>query len=141
MARPQTGIGHVDALVGREQDKRRLKIVLSVLNGVCSIEEACEQLGIGPARFHMLRKQALEGALAALAPKPAGRPRKDPPVEPSVESWDRERRDLLRRLQAAEVREEIALTMPHLLHGRPGKKTSAQRKARGPDARHRRGET
>ncbi len=74
------------------------------------------------ARFHVLREQALCGAAERLTPGKAGRPRKT--RTPSASELDRLREEnatLREALWAAEAREEIALTLPHLLRGR-GKK-------------------
>ena len=79
------------------------------------------------ARFHELRSQALEGALAALAPKKPGRP-KTPAVPPEIVRLTAENEELKENLWASQLREELALTVPHVLK-RPGdgKKTGRRR--------------
>lgn len=42
--------------------------------GQLSVNEACEDLGIGPTQWANLRVQMLEGCIAALGPRPVGRP-------------------------------------------------------------------
>jgi transposase-like protein len=135
MARPPDGLKHVDRLVGPAATKHRLRVILETLTGERSVSEACEELGVGEARFHTLRRQALEGALGGLKPARAGRPRKPPPAAPTrVERLEQELDDVRMRLWAAEIREEIALVMPHLL--RPGKKKKTGDKP--PSPQHRR---
>lgn len=117
----------MDRLEGPEESKRRLRVILQTLSGECSVAQACEVLEVSEARFHELRRLALQGAVAGLMPGRAGRPRTTPPPEgPSrLEELTEENRDLRMQLWAAEIREEIALTMPHLL--RPRKKNGAKK--------------
>jgi len=117
MARPTDGLKHVDRLQGPAEQKHRLRVVLEVLQGQRTVEQACEELRVKPARFHELRNQVLEGALAGLAPGKAGRPKR--PSEPSaVRRLTEENEELKEQLWAAQIREEIALTMPHVLKRR-----------------------
>jgi len=116
-------------LEGPEELKRRLRVILQTLTGERTVLEACRELGVGQARFHELRQQVLQGALDGIAPGRPGRPRK---VETEEGGRVRELEDELDEmkvdLQAARVRTEIALTMPHLLRER--KKKGAKAKAR-----------
>jgi transposase-like protein len=107
----------VDRLDGDETLKRRLRVVLETLSGERSVEQACADLGVSPSRFHELRREALQGALAGLLPGASGRPhRQDPAVDPErLKALERETQELRRELQAALVRTEIALAMPHVL--------------------------
>lgn len=132
MARQPDGVKHVDRLPGPAESKRRLREILKTLMGETSVAEACEALGISEARFHALRRQALEGALSGLSPRPSGRPgRHDAPEPEEVEELRRENEELKMELYATEIREEIALTMPHLLEERSlREKKIARRKRR-----------
>lgn len=114
MSRPTKGVEHVDSLDGDAASKERLSTVLETIAGIRSVESACARLAISPARFHDLRRLALEGALAALTPKPAGRPRA-PGESPEVARLKAENSNLKCDLEAARIREEIALVMPHVL--------------------------
>lgn len=114
MSRPGLGLGHVESLEGTEQARRRLRCVLATLSGDLTVEQACLDLGISPARFAEVRKEALAGAVAALEPRAAGRPAGPAPAAELVEAQERIRR-LERELEASRIREEIALTMPHLV--------------------------
>lgn len=53
-------------LPGGQQAKQRAAIVLAVLSGDCPIDEASRRLGISPARYYHLERQALEGLIQAL---------------------------------------------------------------------------
>lgn len=134
--RPPVGLGHVDRLPGPESSKQRLRVILASLTGVMTVEEACRELGVGEARFHVLRREALEGALSAMAPKRTGRP---PAAEPSAEArqlteLQQEIEHLKLDLYAARVREKLALTMPHVLHD-PGGSEPSEKKSRRPRKR------
>ena len=130
LGRPPAGLGHIDRIEGPEDLKGRLRVVLATLTSTMSVEEACEELGVGSSRLHEMRRQALEGALAGLTPGRAGRP----PAGTGVKT-DRERaleqrvRDLEEDLHGALVRSEIALAMPHLFE-RAAKKNSRAKRPR-----------
>lgn len=134
--RPPVGLGHVDRLHGPESSKQRLRVILASLTGVMTVEEACRELDVGEARFHVLRHEALEGALSAIAPKRTGRP---PTPEPSAEErqvteLQAEVEHLKLNLYASRVREKLALTMPHVLHN-PGGTEPSKKKSRRPRKR------
>lgn len=114
MSRPGLGVKHVEALEGSEVARQRLRRVLETLTGELTVEQACAELALSPARFAEIRKEALASALAALEPKPLGRP-PAPEPDPKLTSVEEENRRLRRELEASRIREEIALTMPHLL--------------------------
>jgi hypothetical protein len=128
--RPSEGFGHVERLEGSTELKHRLRVILETLAGQRSVAEACELLDVSEARFHELRRDVLASALDGLAPGAPGRPRhEDPVTPPQVEELQREVEQLKIELQAARVRTEIALTMPHLLQrqlNQAGKKKSTK---------------
>jgi transposase-like protein len=115
--RPPDGPKHANHLDGDDESKRRLRVVLETLSGERSVESACEELGVSASRFHELRREALQAALDGLAPGASGRPkRKDLEVDPKrLEALERENDELKFELQAALVRTELALAMPHVL--------------------------
>jgi transposase-like protein len=96
--------------------KIRLRIVLDTIAGKRTVSQACAELGVGEAAFHKLRARALDGALSALEPAPTGRPPKQQsPAQAQVGELKRQLQELRTELRATQIREEIALTMPHLL--------------------------
>ena len=114
--RKPSGSKLVDSMEGSESAKRRLKVILETLSGSMSIEEACEELGIGPAAFHKLRSRTMQEALDSLAPRPMGRPAKEKtPEQARIEELEGEIADLEMELEGSRLRERIALVMPHLL--------------------------
>ncbi len=138
--RPQ-GTAGVDHLPGSAQAKERLKVVLENLAGTCRTLEACARLGVSEPRFQQLRQRALMASLKRLEPRAAGRPA-------ATASPEAERIRLLEEqlaakemeLRAALAREEIALTLPRVVHAaaEPEKKTRGRpRKARPPGPRKR----
>jgi len=131
--RPPLGPGLVEGLGGSEHARERLRIILETITGGRTVAQACEALGISEAAFHKLRLKALEAALAGLEPKPAGRPAKEvTPEQARVEELERELKMMELQLFASQVREEIALAMPHLYKDRkaPEKKGMAQKRRR-----------
>ena len=115
----------VDGLEGPDEAKRRLKVILETVAGSRPIAEACAELGVCEAAFHNLRKQALAGAVASLAPRPPGRPRQDSdPEQQRIRELEEQVFRLKMDLQAARIREELAIAMPHLLKPRPGTETA-----------------
>jgi transposase len=114
--RPTQGPALADKVEGSDQAKVRLKVILQTIAGNLSVADACKQLGLSEARFHELRQQWLQASCAALEPKPLGRP-KETTIEEEVEllRLHRENQDLKKHLQAAQIREEIGVAMPHML--------------------------
>ena len=110
MPRPNKGLGHVDGLRGDPEDKFRLKIVLATLTGEMLVDEAYEELGVGPTQFAHLRKQALQSALDGLVPRPQGRPRRAAAkTEEEVEAMERHIVELERELTLLRSRLELAI--------------------------------
>ena len=131
--RHPSGPEYVHKLEGSDEAKQRLQAVLETLGGTTRVAEACARLGLGEVRFHQLREEALQGALANLETKPAGRPSQEPtPTTAQVRSLEEKIRVLQVELGAAQTRAEIALTMPHLVQptGALGKKTRREAKRR-----------
>jgi hypothetical protein len=133
MARRPGGPEQVRKLEGSEEARRRLELVLETIAGRRTVEEACAALGVSAARFDALRREALGAALERLEPRSPGRPPK-PAGEPSeLDRLQAEIADLRWDLEAARVRELIAIGMPHLLKPRGVKKTA--RSGRRPGTR------
>jgi hypothetical protein len=134
--RPALGARHVERLDGEDESKQRLQVILRALAGELTVEQACDELGISAAQFHRLREQALAGALAALAPKPPGRPGRPPPEPSRIQELEAEVLELKIDLRASQLREEIAVLMPHLLKPEPEPAPASKKK--GKPARRRR---
>jgi hypothetical protein len=110
-----SGPEYIDKLVGDSETKDRLKAILDTLYGQARLLEVCDQLDIRETRFHQLREIALQGALSALTPRPAGRPsRASAPPGDEIHVLRQRVAELERALLEAQVREEIALVLPHL---------------------------
>lgn len=124
MTRPPKGPGLVDSLDGDDETKERLRAVLETIAGEATVTEACAQLGISPARFHALRKEALASALQGLAPKTRGRPPKQGPTpdQERIAELEGEVERLQTELDMSRMREELAVAMP----GRFGAKKNAE---------------
>jgi hypothetical protein len=113
--RPPKRLGHVDSLEGDAQTKDRLKAILATLTGDLSVPEACERLEMSETRFHELRRLALEGMEAGIAPRPPGRPPKEPEEDEEVTYLKARLRWLEEEVQILRTRTEIALVNPELL--------------------------
>ena len=120
--RPAAGPRLVEHLDGQPLSKKRLQVILETLQGSRTVAEACQELGVGESQFHRLRERALEAALAELDPKPRGRRAAQPAVSSREEELAAEVLDLKMEVRALQLREEIALVMPHLLKARVEKK-------------------
>jgi len=118
--RPPKGTELIPSLDGSEQAKLRLSLILQTLAGQITVEDAAAQLGIGRSRFFALRDELLQQSLNSLEPKPTGRPPKDEPQSEKVVQLQQEIDTLKVDLRAAQIREELALLMPHVLKKKPG---------------------
>jgi hypothetical protein len=118
--------------------KERLQVILETLSGRLRVNEAAARLGVTPQRFHTLRQEAMQAALDALAPKPAGRPRRTPTAaQERLEALWQENARLRHELAASQLREEVALVLPG--HAQAGeKKSQASAAPRGRRGRRRR---
>jgi hypothetical protein len=128
--RPPQGPKLVESLDGSGEAKRRLQLMLETVSGNKTVAEACQELGISESRFHEVRNELLQQAVALLEPKPKGR---RPAPAPSAEAQQlahlrAEVQDLKIDLRASQIREEIALVMPHLLKSRQEMEEDAQKK-------------
>ena len=118
--RPPLGPELVERLEGPDVAKARLKVILETISGERTIPDACAKLGIGESAFHELRHRALGGAVEALVPGAPGRPPAKPsPESGRVEELQAELERLRVELQAARLREELAVAMPHLVRPLP----------------------
>lgn len=116
MARPPSGPELVEGADGSPDAKARLKVILETIAGTKSIAEACTALGMGEAAFHKLRTRVLQEAVEGLEPrKPGRKPQEQSPEEVKVRGLESELEKLKRELRAAQIREELAITMPHVL--------------------------
>lgn len=128
MARTTDGPKHARKVEASARAQKRLQAILETLSGDKTVAEVCTELGINEARFHVIRKQALQAAAERLEPQPTGRP---PKVEDARDVHIADLKAELQRkdveLRAAEVRVELALAMPDVLSSRAPKKTKPPR--------------
>ena len=117
LGRKPQGAGLVNALVGSEHAKARLKAFLDTLSGETSVEEACQQLGICQSRFFEQRTAWLHDAIGLLEPRAAGRPRKEEPAISAEEARALRQRvqELEARAAAVEVQADLIRTLPHVV--------------------------
>lgn len=107
---------HVDGLCGSQRAKLRLQTILKTMQGEMTVAQACQVLGVGESRFHALRNEWLQAALALLEPRPLGRPpRVVSPETEQISQLQAENERLRQEQNTAEVREELARVMPYVL--------------------------
>jgi hypothetical protein len=107
-----------ERLEGSPVAKQRLEVILKTIAGRLTIPQACQQLGIGESRFHVLRNQTLQATLEALEPRPLGRPAKPtPPRQAEVDALHAELRRLHTELELTQVQLRIACIHPDLIRG------------------------
>jgi len=127
--RPGLGTEHVERVEATDETKQRLKVILQTLSGELSVLEACEKLGVSEPHFHRLRERALTGAAEALEARPAGRPAEvDDAADARVAELEDRLGEMTLELRASQVREQIAVLMPHLLQPVGGGKKKRRRK-------------
>jgi cytochrome P450 len=107
--RKPSGPELVQQLEGSAASKKRAEIILRTVAGQLSVTEASALLGITPQRLHVLREEGLQALVDQFEPRPLGRPRKMPASAVAL-SVEIER--LQQELEAARLREEIALLLP-----------------------------
>jgi hypothetical protein len=113
-----SGPERVSRMPGSDQARQRLQLVLGIIAGRVRVREACLELAISPTRLEQLRQSALTAALAALEPKPGGRPRRlRDERDQQIAQLEKRIRELERELTLSQAREEIAS-----LHGGAGHK-------------------
>ena len=101
-------LAHVDHLDGSARAKDRLSTFLSSVHADCTISEACQHLGVSESHFHAVRHTWLQASLAALEPRPAGRPASIPhPAEARVAALEAEVKTLRRALALTQARCEV----------------------------------
>ena len=112
--RKSSGPDLVDGAEGSEEAKRRAKAILEALTGRKTVAQASAKVGMGEAMFHRLKTRVIQSAVESLEPRPIGRPAAPSQETSEVEALTERVKELERELKAAQVREEIALAMPHL---------------------------
>jgi len=131
MARQGFDAALLQDLGGSAEARRRLALILDTLAGQRTVREAAALLGLRARRFHILRRQFLEESLEGLEPRPPGRPgRQVDAAAGQMAALEAEVRRLRVELQAAHIREEIAIAMPHLLRRDTGKKRPRAKRPR-----------
>ncbi len=138
--RRPAGPEYVKQVPGSETAKQRALLILQTIAGDLRLSQACEVLDICPQRFDQLRAEALAALVASLEPGTPGRPPRTPsPQEEQIRALeaDHAARDL--ELRTANVRAEIALTLPRVVQ-EPGPGAAPEKKTRhqpGPPGKRR----
>jgi hypothetical protein len=118
------GPEYVERLQGSADAKRRAKIILETVTGELRVQQACRKLGICEQRLRQLRQEMLQAAVTSLETQPAGR-RPAPTDPPEVAALKEQVARQQEELRAAQVREELALALPRVVHEPEAKRSSA----------------
>lgn len=111
--RHPAGPEYVHKLQASDETKQRLIAILETLCEQGRVIKVCQRLRMSEARFHELRRQALQGALDRMEPRPAGRPRRWPESSAQrIEELEQRVHQLEMEVRAAQVRAEINLALP-----------------------------
>lgn len=137
MGRRPSGAGLVAGLPGAADEKHRLTVILRTLTGELTIAGACDALGVSASRFHELRQAALGAAVGALAPRAPGRPAAGaaPPDPVHVAALEAEVQELRLEVEAAQVRQMLAIAAPGTVAWGPTPVPSKKKTPGGPHAR------
>lgn len=93
----------------------RMRVILETIVGTKPVKDACAELHICEQLFERLRARAIQAGVSALELKAAGRPAKASSAADDQIAELKERiADLETELHAAQVRGELATTLPRL---------------------------
>ena len=101
----------IDSLDGSESAKARLKRIVETLAGDRTIPDASHAVALGESRFHFIRQEALQAALAELEPKPRGRRPKCRIPDDAADQLQRlveQNRQLRAQLQTLGIQRDLA---------------------------------
>jgi hypothetical protein len=101
-----------ERLEGSAPARHRMRVILETLCGTMRVTEACAELGICSQRFESLRAEAIGAGIAALEPKPMGRPTRRE-REPEVVQLEQRVAELEAELKVLRVRAELAGRLPN----------------------------
>ena len=130
LGRPPKGPELVDELEGSDQAKRKLRIILETISDEKTIPQACAELGIQRSRFHAMRKMFLLDAVNSLEPRNRGRPPAPAHVtseQAHIHLLEKRVEALSFEVRAAQIREELAVVMPHVLKPSPAPGTGGSK--------------
>lgn len=105
-----------ERLEGSAQARRRMRVILETLAGTMRVTEACVELGICSQRFESLRAEAIGAGIAALEPKPKGRPTRAE-RQPEIVQLEERVAELEAELKVLQVRAELAGRLPNRRRG------------------------
>lgn len=100
-----------ERLEGSARARQRMRVILETLSGAMRVAEACAELGICSQRFEALRAEAIGAGVAALEPRPMGRPARAE-RQPEVVRLEERVAELEAELKVARVRAELAGRLP-----------------------------
>jgi hypothetical protein len=109
MARPIDIDDLIAGIQGSDTARERVALVLKTFSREQQFQEAAAELGVTPQRLHEIRHQILEAAIAAVEPKPVGRP-PQPPPDPNlarIAELEQRIRDLTVEREVGYLREEL----------------------------------
>jgi hypothetical protein len=107
-----------------------MRVILATLAGTMRVTDACAELGICAQRFETIRAAAIGAGIAALEPKPTGRPARAAQA-PELARLEARVAELEAELQVTRVRAELAGRLPTR---RAGSKKARPRSSRAKES-------
>jgi hypothetical protein len=121
------GWEYLDRFDASDEARERFQVTVEILTGECRVQEACARLGIGSTRLEQVRQEIVAAALAgAERQRPGRKPRVVLELERDVEQLQQRVAQLEAALEVANVRAEVAATLPRV--GTSGEKKTTQRR-------------
>lgn len=105
---------------GSEVARKRCAVLMRVMSGDITMEEAAAEVGLSTQRLHELRERMTAMSVTSLEPQAAGRPQAPPPdaKDQRIAELEAELGRAKRDLDCALIRAEIALTFGDRLGGK-----------------------
>jgi hypothetical protein len=111
MGRKPLSTEHLRRVQGSPHAKERMRVFLETLGGKITVDEACQQIGIGDSQFHQVRHRWLQEAVELLEPRQSGRPPHEfdeAYAKGELLRLEAEVARLRQQLMEAQTREEVA---------------------------------
>jgi transposase-like protein len=111
----------------------RLTAIIDVLSGATTVSEAARSLGLSRVHFQTILHRAVAGLVAAMAPKPGGRPRRPDTLVQLQAELARAKRENARLASQVASTGRLLTVASELLQGRvrPATRRKRARRARG----------
>lgn len=109
------GWEYLDRFDASADAKERFRVAIEILTGACRVQDACARLGLGTTRLEHVREAIVAAALAGAERQRPGRPpRVVAELEHEVARLQQQVAQLEAAVAVANVRAELATTLPRV---------------------------